>query len=106
MSTIFIATLLGVPVIMTSTYLLRHYPRQTAILAGEALLYAVPVSGYLALALILVRVTEPAWLQGLAVLSFAAVIIGLAPVCARRVARRLIAAEYAERSQEEGDRQA
>ena len=106
MSTILIATLLGVPVVVTTTCLLRHYPRQTAILAGEGLLYAVPVFGYLALTLILVRVTEPAWLQGLAVLSFAAVSIRLAPVWARRVARRLIAAEDAERSQKQGDRQA
>ena len=106
MPTILIATLLCVPIVMTTIYLLRHYPRQTAILAGEGLLYAVPVFGYLALTLILVRVTEPAWLQGLAVLSFTAVSIGLAPVCARRVARRLFAAEDAERSQEEENRQA
>ena len=106
MPTILIATLLCVPIVMTTIHLLRHYPRQTAIIAGEGLLYGVPLFGYLALTLLLVRVTEPAWLQGLAVLSFAAVSIGLAPVCARRIARRLIAAEDAERSQEQGDRQA
>ena len=105
MRTILIATLLGVPIVMTTIYLLRHYPRQTAILAGEALLYAVPLFGYLALTLILVPVTEPAWLQVLAILSFTAVSIGLAPVCARRGARRLIAAENGERSQKKGDRQ-
>ena len=91
---------------MTTTCLLRHYPRQTAILAGEALLYAMPVFGYLALTVVLVPVTEPAWLQVLAVLFFAAAGIGLAPVCARRAARRLTAADDAERSQEQGDRQA
>ena len=106
MSTILIATLFGVPIVITTTYLLRHYPRQTAILAGEAALHAVPVFGYLALSVVLVPATGPAWLRILSVLSVIAVSIGLAPICARRTARRLRAAEDAERSQERRDRQA
>ena len=106
MSTILIATLFGVPIVMTATFLLRHYPRQTAILAGEATLHAVPVFGYLALTVVLVPATGPGWLRMLSVLSVIAVSIGLAPRCAKRTARRLRAAEEAERSQKQGNGQA
>ena len=106
MYTILIATLLGVPVVITTTYLLRHYPHRTAILAGEAVLYAVPVFGYLALTVVLMPAAAPSWLRILSVLSVTAVSIRLAPTFARRTARRLMAAEDAERSQKQGDRQA
>lgn len=105
MSTILIATLFGVPIVMTTTYLLRQYPHQTAIVAGEAALHAVPVFGYLALSVVLVPATGPACLRMLSALSVIAVSIGLAPICARRTARRLRAAEDAERSHERGDTQ-
>lgn len=103
MSTILTATLLGVPAVIVFGYLLLHYPRQTAIIAGETALYAVPLVGHVALTRILAPFTEPAWVQIFPVVSVIILIFGIAPVCARRAVRRLRDAENAEQSQEQGD---
>ncbi len=97
MSTILTAALLSVPIVGGASYLLRRHPHETAIIAGEAALYAVPVFSYMALTFVLVPLTAPVWLQVLSLASFAALATALAPICARRMSRRLDAAQDAKR---------
>ena len=103
MSTIVTATLLSVPIVGGAAYLLRHYPRQTVIIASEATLYAVAVFGYLTLTLVLVPVTAAGWLPVLSLTSFTAVALALAPSFSRRIIRRLDAAKDTERREQRGD---
>ena len=100
MSTILTATLLSVPIVGGAGYLLRQYPRETIIVATEIMMYATPVIAYAAVTMRLVPVTEPIWLQLLAMLSCTAVTLGLAPTFVRRTTQRLIAALIAARNAE------
>ena len=97
MSEILVAALLTIPIITATTYLLRCYPRQTIIMVSEGLLYGVPVFAYLALMLVLAPIGSPIGLQVLSMVSFIAVALAPVPVIARRITRRLQAAEDAER---------
>ena len=103
MSTILTVTLLSIPIVGGAGYLLRHYPRQTVIIAGEATLYAVPVFGYLALTLVLVPPTAPVGLQVLSIASGTALALALAPIFARRIARRLQAVEESTLREQRGE---
>ena len=103
MSTILTVILLSVPIVGGAGYLLRYYPRQTVIIAGEATLYAVTVFGYLALTLVLVPLTAPIGLQVLSIASSTALALALAPGLARRLARRLRAAEETRLREQRGD---
>lgn len=100
MSTIISTALLCVPIVGGAAYLLRQYPRETIIIATEIGMYATPVIAYAAVTWRLVPVTEPIWLQVLALLSCTAVTLGLAPIFIRRTTRRLIAALTAARNAE------
>ncbi len=106
MPDILTAALLAVPIVAAAAHLLRKYPRQTVILAGEAARFLVPVSACMVLTVVLVPVTAPVWLQILATASFLAVTLAFVPSTARRIAGRLEAAEDAERRQRQGDRPA
>ncbi len=101
MPDILTAALLAVPIMAGAAYLLRKYPRETFILASEGGLYALAVFGYMALTLVLVPLTAPAWLQVLSIISFTALGLGLAPTTARRIIRRLNAANAEQEGESE-----
>jgi len=106
MSDILTAAVLSVPSVASAGYLLRHYPRQTIIIASEGFLYTLPVFAYLTLTLTLVPPTAPFWLRTLTVASYMAVAVAPTPVVAGRIARQLQAAEDAERRKQHGGRAA
>ena len=89
MTDILITAVLATPILAGAGYLLRHYPRQTAIIATEGGMYAAVTAGYMAATFWLVPHDSPIWQQVLLVLSFTAVAIALAPVFTSRIIRRL-----------------
>lgn len=95
MSTSLTVMLLYGPIVATAAYLLRYNRDEGVIVASELALYVVLTLGYLKLAMTLVPANEPSWLQAAGFLSFAAVATGLMPVAARRMSRRLTAAQTA-----------
>ena len=106
MSDILTSALLSIPSVASAGHLLRHYPRHTVIIAGEGCLYTLPVLAYLALSLTLVPPTAPFWLRTLTVASYMAIALTPAPVVARRITRRLQAAEDIERHKRQGEQPA
>ena len=103
MSTILTVTLLSIPIVGGAGYLVRYYPRQTVVIAGETTLYAAPAFGYFALTLVLVPPTAPVGLQVLSIASVTALTLALAPIFARRLARRLQAVEETRLPEQRGE---
>ena len=89
MTDILITAVLAAPILAGAGYLLHHYLRQTAILTTEGAMYGAVAAGYMAATFWLVPHDSPMWQQVLLVLSVTAVAIGLAPVFASRIIRRL-----------------
>ena len=85
--------MLAAPILAGAGYLLRHYLRETAILATEGAMCGAVAAGYMAATFWLVPHDSPMWQQVLLVLSFTAVAIALATVFASRILRRLNALE-------------
>ena len=89
MTDILITAVLAAPIVAGAGYLLRRYPRQTGVIATEGGMCATVAAGYMAATFWLVPLGSPMWQQVLSVLSFTAIALALAPVCASRIARRL-----------------